>query len=211
MKSKCIKPYNRRPISAARNNGTVAPGAGSIPKEMPANLGARYFGPGRCEFLVWAPQAKRVQLRLVAPRRRLVPLVTDGSGYHWTVLSGVEPGTEYLFCLNGGLERPDPASRCQPHGVHGPSAVADPAYDWKDAAWKGLPLERFVIYELHTGTFSPEGTFAGVIPWLDTLKDLGVTVLDIMPVAQFPGARNWGYDGVYPFAAQQSYGGAMEL
>lgn len=123
----------------------------------------------------------------------------------------VKPGTEYSFRLDSGLERPDPASRCQPHGVHGPSAVVDPAYNWKDKTWKGLPIERFVIYELHTGTFSPEGTFAGIIPWLDTLKDLGVTVLEIMPVAQFPGARNWGYDGVYPFAAQQSYGGAPEL
>lgn len=191
-------------------------------REMPSSLGARYFGAdpasalggcgvNRCEFLVWAPQARRVQLRLLTPRRKLLPMVTDGSGYHWTVLSDVEPGTEYLFRLGGGLERPDPASHCQPHGVHGPSEVVDPAYNWHDKAWNGLPLERFVIYELHTGTFSPEGTFAGIIPRLDTLKDLGVTVLGIMPVAQFPGARNWGYDGVYPFAAQQSYGGAPEL
>ncbi|HAH31580.1 MAG TPA: malto-oligosyltrehalose trehalohydrolase [Elusimicrobia bacterium] len=184
---------------------------GNVPGEKPVNLGARVIGKNSCEFMVWAPCSKRVELHIITPKTKLVPLVTDGSGYHWTVLSDVEPGTEYLFRLNSGLERPDPASRCQPHGVHGPSAVVDPVYNWKDKAWKGLPLERFVIYELHTGTFSPEGTFAGIIPRLDILKDLGVTVIELMPIAQFPGARNWGYDGVYPFAAQQSYGGVKEF
>jgi len=227
LKSRCIGPFRQRPALSEK-------------MELPSGLGARYFGTSpallensagigsmgngfnprllsqkggasRCEFMVWAPFSKRVNLRIVRPRPKMVPMLTDGSGYHWTVLSGVKPGTEYLVNLGGGLERPDPASRCQPRGVHGPSAVADPAYNWKDSGWKGLPLERFVIYELHTGTFSPEGTFDAVIPWLDTLKDLGVTVIDIMPVAQFPGARNWGYDGVYPFAAQQSYGGARGL
>lgn len=148
---------------------------------------------------------------MVAPEKKLVPMTTDGSGYHWLALENVEPGAEYFYRLDGGLERPDPASRVQPRGVHGPSAVADPAYQWKDGGWKGLPQERAVIYELHTGTFSPEGTFAGIIPRLDALKDLGVTVIALMPVAQFPGRRNWGYDGVYPFAAQNSYGGADGL
>ena len=177
---------------------------------QPAGLGARYLGAGRCEFLVWAPSSKRVELRLTAPKKKSAPMLTDGSGYHWAA-ADAEPGTEYFYRLEGGAERPDPASRAQPRGVHGPSAVVDPAYGWKDAAWKGLPQESFVIYELHPGTFSPEGTFDGVIPRLDALKDLGATVVALMPAAQFPGARNWGYDGVYPFAAQASYGGTQGL
>lgn len=177
---------------------------------MPAGLGARYIGANRCEFLVWAPFSKKVELRITAPKKKLVTLTTDGSGYHWTALTGAGPGTEYFYILDG-VEKPDPASSCQPRGVHGPSVVGDPAYEWKDGKWKGLPQENFVIYEIHTGTFSQEGTFAGIIPRLDALKDLGVTVVALMPVAQFPGARNWGYDGVYPFAAQDSYGGTRGL
>ena len=177
----------------------------------PSRLGARWLGRERCEFLVWAPQARRVDLRLLSPKEKLVPMAADGSGYHWAAVAGLEPGAEYLFRLDRKLERPDPASCWQPRGVHGPSAVADPGYAWKRPGFKGLPLESFVIYELHVGTFSPEGTFAGVIPWLDTLKGLGVTVLGLMPAAQFPGERNWGYDGVFPFAAQQSYGGPLGL
>jgi len=178
---------------------------------MPAGLGARYLGAGRCEFLVWAPKAKLVELNIVAPKRRRLPLAAAGAGYHWAALSDAEPGTEYFYRLDGGPDRPDPASRAQPRGVHGPSAVADPAFSWKTAGWKGLPLERFVVYETHIGTFSPEGTFAGAIPYLDAVKELGATVVSVMPVAQFPGARNWGYDGVCPFAVQDSYGGAREF
>ena len=182
-----------------------------LSRAKPAGLGARYFGPERCEFLVWAPAARKVELRLVSPKKALVPMETDGSGYHWAVLPGIKPGTEYLYRLDGKKERPDPASRCQPHGVHGPSAVEDPAFTWHDQRWKGLPLERHVIYELHVGAFSKPGTFAAIMPHLDTLADLGVTALCLMPVAQNPGKRNWGYDGVYPFAVQQSYGGTDGL
>ncbi|MBI5241638.1 MAG: malto-oligosyltrehalose trehalohydrolase [Elusimicrobia bacterium] len=176
----------------------------------PASLGARWFGPERCEFLVWAPKAKKVELSIVS-RNSVVPMETDGSGYHWAVVPGLKPGARYLYRLNGRTERPDPASRCQPGGVHGPSAVEDPSFAWRDQSWKGLPLERHVIYELHVGAFSKPGTFAGVIPQLDTLADIGVTALCLMPVAQNPGRRNWGYDGVYPFAVQESYGGAEGL
>ena len=197
--------------SAVRENSSGDCKSRTIPEGMPAGLGARYLGPGRCEFFVWAPSSGRVELRITAPEKKLIPMTTDGSGYHWVTVEDAGPGTEYLYRLEGGLERPDPASGAQPRGVHGPSAVVDPAYVWKDRNWKGLPRERFVIYELHTGTFSPEGTFAGILPRLDALKDLGVTVVALMPVAQFPGARNWGYDGVYPYAAQDSYGGAREL
>jgi maltooligosyltrehalose trehalohydrolase len=187
----------------------LKPAALSRPK--PAGLGGRWLGPERCEFLVWAPSARKVELSLVSPKKALLPMETDGSGYHWAALPGLKPGVEYLYRLDGKTNRPDPASRCQPRGVHGPSAVADPAFAWHDRSWKGLPLERAVIYELHVGTFSRAGTFAGVIPQLDTLAKLGVTTLCLMPVAQFPGGRNWGYDGVYPYAVQDSYGGTAGL
>jgi maltooligosyltrehalose trehalohydrolase len=109
------------------------------------------------------------------------------------------------------LERPDPASRFQPDGVHGPSEVTDSSFAWTDTGWGGLPLEKFVLYELHVGTFTPEGTFEAIISYLSYLRELGVTVLELMPVAQFPGTRNWGYDGVFPFAVQNSYGGPLGL
>ncbi len=180
-------------------------------RSKPAGLGSRFIDPERCEFLVWAPSARKVELRLLSPKKSLAPMETDGSGYHWIVLPGIRPGTGYLYRLDGKTERPDPASRCQPYGVHGPSTVVDPTFTWHDRNWKGLPLERHVIYELHVGTFSKAGTFAGVIPQLDAIADIGATALCLMPVAQCPGSRNWGYDGVYPFATQDSYGGVTGL
>ncbi|MBP1726352.1 MAG: GlgB, partial [Deltaproteobacteria bacterium] len=117
------------------------------------------------------------------------------------------PGTRYFYRLDGESERPDPASRFQPEGVHGPSQVVDSRFSWGDAGWFGLPLRDYIIYELHVGTFTGEGTFAAVVTHLEQLKELGITVLELMPVAQFPGSRNWGYDGTYPFAVQNSYGG----
>ncbi len=110
-------------------------------------------------------------------------------------------GTRYAFRIDGGLSVPDPASRCNPDDVHAPSMVVDPlAYDWNDASWSGRPWEDAVIYELHVGTFTPEGTFAAAIERLDYLAELGVTAVELMPIADFPGRRNWGYDGVLPFA-----------
>ena len=128
-------------------------------------------------------------------------------GYYETVAEGVEPGARYFYQLNGKDKRPDPASRFQPEGVHGPSEVPDTQFTWEDGDWKGLPLPDYVLYEIHIGAFTPEGTFDAAIPRLDLLKELGVTALEIMPVAQCPGSRNWGYDGVYPYAVQHSYGG----
>jgi maltooligosyltrehalose trehalohydrolase len=115
--------------------------------------------------------------------------------------------------LNDHVEHPDPASRFQPEGVHGPSEVIDPiGFRWSDESWHGLPLDRMIIYELHVGTFTPAGTYEAIIPRLGYLGgELGVTAIGLMPVAQFPGARNWGYDGVYPFAPQASYGGPPGL
>jgi len=174
-------------------------------------LGAVRLGRGRCRFRVWAPRADRVEVRVVSPAPRLVPLTRDERGYHEAVIEGLAPGSLYLYRLDGRLERPDPASRFQPRGVHGPSQVVDSAFDWQDGAWAGRPLRDYVVYELHLGAFTPDGTCQAAIEHLDDLVELGVTAVELMPVAQFPGRRNWGYDGVYPFAVQDSYGGPAGL
>lgn len=180
---------------------------------MPARegVGAVYLGGQRCRFRVWAPYRPEVALRLVAPQERVVPLKSQPDGYHEAVVEGVSPGADYFYQLAPGLERPDPASRFQPNGVHGPSRVTEPDFPWGDAGWRGLPLTQYLLYELHVGTFSPEGTFEGVLRQLPRLSALGVTAVELMPVAPFPGNRNWGYDGVYPYAVQASYGGPEGL
>ena len=175
------------------------------------DLGATYLGEGRCRFLVWAPNAEGVEVRLVSPREVLWPLTKGDRGYFSGEVEGVEPGCLYVYRLNGAYDFPDPASRSQPRGVHGPSQVADPRFSWEDGCWCGIPLRDYVIYELHVGTFTPEGTLAVIIPYLDELRELGITAVELMPVAQFPGSRNWGYDGVYPFAVHHSYGGPEGL
>jgi maltooligosyltrehalose trehalohydrolase len=147
----------------------------------------------------------------MSPVDRTVPLPAAGSGYFYREIAGVEPGAHYKFRLDSARELPDPASRHQPLGVHGPSAVTASEFAWTDQQWTGLPLRDFIIYELHTGAFTPEGTFDAIIERLDYLIDLGITAVELMPVAQFPGSRNWGYDGVYPFAVQASYGGPAGL
>jgi maltooligosyltrehalose trehalohydrolase len=173
-------------------------------------LGASVLADGSTRFLVWAPKARRVHVHLLGAERH-VRLKALEQGYHAAVVRDAGPGTRYLYRLDGGLERPDPASHFQPEGVHGPSEVVDPAFEWHDSAWRGPALADYVVYELHVGTFSPSGTFAGVIDELDSLVELGVTAVELMPLAQFPGSRNWGYDGVYPFAVQNSYGDPREL
>jgi maltooligosyltrehalose trehalohydrolase len=170
-------------------------------------LGAAYLGDGRCSFTVWAPLVHQVEVRIVSPRKKVSRLRRDEGGYHQATITGVEPGTLYLYRLDGDKERPDPASRFQPRGVHGPSQVVNPDFSWKDHGWIGLPWRDYIIYELHVGTFTPEGTFEAIIPRLHELKNLGITAIELMPVAQFPGTRNWGYDGTYAFAVQNSYGG----
>jgi len=152
-----------------------------------------------------------VEVHVVSPPERVLPLRPEARGYHSGLLDGIGPGTLYFLRLDGTRDRPDPASRYQPLGVQGPSEVVDPAFPWQDGQWQGLPLSDYIIYELHVGTYTPEGTFASVISHLDELKELGVTALELMPVGQFPGNRNWGYDGVYPFAVQNSYGGPRGL
>jgi maltooligosyltrehalose trehalohydrolase len=176
-----------------------------------ATLGATYLGQDRCHFLVWAPRAKEVEVHLWGAGDRYVPLTRGERGYYHGLVEGVRPGSLYFYRLDREKERPDPASRHQPKDVHGPSQVADPLFPWEDQGWSGLPLHDYIIYELHVGTFTPAGTFEAIIPHLGDLKELGVTAVELMPVAQFPGRRNWGYDGVYPFAVQQSYGGPLGL
>jgi maltooligosyltrehalose trehalohydrolase len=174
-------------------------------------LGATYLGDGQCHFRVWAPSAQQVEVHITGPQEETAGLTRDQRGYHQVTLIGVEPGTLYYYQLDGNLERPDPASRYQPQGVHGPSQVIDPSFPWDDQHWRGIPLTEYVIYELHVGTFTAEGTFDAIIPYLDELKELGIMAVELMPVAQFPGGRNWGYDGVGLFATQNSYGGPKGL
>jgi maltooligosyltrehalose trehalohydrolase len=174
-------------------------------------LGGVLVGENACSFLVWAPRARSVEVRIVEPRERAVPMQGAGCGYFHAVVEGISAGALYRYRLNGENERPDPASRYQPRGVHGPSQIIDSSFKWNDSRWRGIPLEKYVFYELHVGTFTPEGTFDAIVPRLAALKDLGVTAIELMPVAQFPGERNWGYDGVYPYAVQASYGGPLGL
>ncbi|RJQ23977.1 MAG: malto-oligosyltrehalose trehalohydrolase [Nitrospiraceae bacterium] len=171
-------------------------------------IGAWYHGNGKCEFVVWAPFIKELKVKIMSPDERLVSPESDGCGYWRSEVDGVFPGARYLYRLDGGTERPDPASHFQPDGVHGPSQVVDHiSFQWEDGDWKGIPLHDYMIYELHVGTFTGEGTFVSAVTHLDYLKELGITAVELMPVAQFPGERNWGYDGACPFAVQNSYGG----
>jgi maltooligosyltrehalose trehalohydrolase len=175
------------------------------------HLGARVLPGNRCEFRVWSPDRERIEVHIIAPQDRRVPLTRTADGYHEAVIDDCGEGTRYMFVLDGGDERPDPASRLQPDGVHKASEVVSDAFEWHDQDWRGIPLEDYVVYELHVGTFTPDGTFDAIIPRLDKLKELGITVVELLPVAQFPGERNWGYDGVYVGAAQHSYGGPRAL
>jgi maltooligosyltrehalose trehalohydrolase len=173
-------------------------------------LGARLLDDGSCAFRVWAPNAERVEVVLV-DEARAEPLTPAQRGYHVAVVAGVAHGTRYRFRLDDANELPDPASRLQAEGVHGPSTVVDHRFPWHDHDWSGLPLDEYVIYELHVGTFSEAGTLDAAADRLGELRELGITAVELMPVAQFPGDRNWGYDGVYPYATQSSYGGPLAL
>lgn len=175
------------------------------------NIGSWYQGANRCTFRVWAPQCDRLAVHLLEPEDRLIPLTPTERGYWETTASDVPPGTRYRYQLNGDLDRPDPAAHAQPDGVHGPSQVVDHAMAWRDQAWQNYALGEYIIYELHVGTFTPEGTFTAMIPRLSALKELGINAIELMPVAAFPGTRNWGYDGVYLYGVQASYGSPAEL
>jgi maltooligosyltrehalose trehalohydrolase len=170
-------------------------------------IGSNYLENNRCEFTVWAPAHDQVSVQIIAPQERLIPMQKDELGYFKVIADGVEPGTLYFYKIVED-DRPDPASHYQPKDVHGPSEVIDHSQmNWTDSDWSGIPLEDLIIYELHVGTFTPEGTFEAIIPRLKELHEFGINAIEIMPIAQFPGNRNWGYDGVYPYAVQTSYGG----
>jgi maltooligosyltrehalose trehalohydrolase len=171
-------------------------------------FGARLLRGGGARFRLWAPAARTVDLVCAGgPLRADVPMQARPGGWFECEVGKAGVATRYAFRIDGGLTVPDPASRCNPDDVHAPSALVDPAaFDWPDAGWRGRPWEEAVVYELHVGAFTPQGTFAAAIERLDDLARLGVTALEVMPVADFPGRRNWGYDGVLPFAPDASYG-----
>jgi maltooligosyltrehalose trehalohydrolase len=160
-------------------------------------------------FAFWAPTARDVTLVLEGAEH---PLPDLGGGWRRLVTAEARAGDRYAYRVDGGLLVPDPASRCQPNDVHHPSRVVDPcAYEWGDAGWIGRPWEETVFYELHVGTVTREGTYAGLMKKLEELRDLGVTAIELMPLSEFPGRRNWGYDGVLPFAPEASYGAPEDL
>lgn len=168
----------------------------------------------RVHARVWAPAARNVELVAEDQHGRAVefPLAAEGTGYYSGFASIAETGTRYRYRLDGGEAYPDPASRFQPDGPHGPSMVVDPHhYQWRDGDWKGLSIEGQVICEIHVGTFSSEGTFSGVAKHLSDLKDAGITVLEIMPIADFGGTFGWGYDGVNLYAPSRLYGTPDDL
>ncbi|MGD0960264.1 MAG: malto-oligosyltrehalose trehalohydrolase [Methylomonas sp.] len=180
--------------------------------DMP--FGASLLDDGQVRFRLWAPAAQRVDVRMVnSPDEEIVLAMrrlADGWFQLETQLAG--HGTLYRYRINGGLEVADPASRANPQDVHGPSQVVDAsAFVWRDEDWRGRPWRDAVIYELHVGAFSAEGSFAAAVRHFDYLAELGVTAIELMPVADFPGGRNWGYDGALQFAPDHSYGTPDEL
>jgi maltooligosyltrehalose trehalohydrolase len=193
------------------SDGLFHPASFGLQPFSTAGAGAQCLADDRCSFVVWAMNAATVDLRLLGAPERIVPLASIGDGYFHAEVENVKPGALYFYRLNHATDRPDPASRFQPEGVHGPSQVVDPSFTWSDDNWFGLALHKYIIYELHTGTYTSEGTFESIIRHLAGLAELGVTAIELMPVAQFPGERNWGYDGAYPFAVQNSYGGPAAL
>ncbi len=170
-------------------------------------LGAIPAGDGTASVTVWAPAARSLDVHLaegVHPLRR--------EGEYFVGRVPARPGDDYLLAVDGTETYPDPASRLQPYGVRGPSQIVDTAgFSWTDDGWQGVALDDLVLYELHVGTFSDEGTFDGVIPRLRGLRELGVTSVELMPVATFPGERGWGYDGLYTYAPHPAYGGPEGL
>ena len=167
------------------------------------------WSEGATSFAFWAPSAETIEV--VRAHGHATRLEKSGDGWHRASIAGLQPGDRYRLRVDGSLV-PDPASRRQPDGVDGASAVVDPqAFAWTDVAWRGRPWTETVLYELHIGTFTEDGTFLAAIERLDHLAGLGVTMIELMPVGSFPGSRNWGYDGVLPFAPSETYGKPDDL
>jgi maltooligosyltrehalose trehalohydrolase len=187
------------------------------PKQLDAGMpacGALTRAGGSVCWRVWAPFAQSMELALYPEpgECRVLEMPSEPGGYFVHAEAGISDGQRYAFRINHGPERPDPMSRWQPEGVHRPSAVVwTDRFDWSEGDWSGLSRKELVIYELHVGTFTPQGTFDAIIDRLEGLRELGITAIELMPVAQFPGTRSWGYEGVFPFAVQESYGGPRGL
>ena len=177
--------------------------------ESMRRCGAIVLPEGAIRWRVWAPKAKQVTLNLGELNQfRQIEMSREPHGYFSCEQRGLPPGQHYRFSLDGGEPRCDPCSLFQPEGILGPSAVvATKDFSWTDEHWKGIARQDLVFYELHVGTFTADGTFDAIIPRLPAIRELGITAIEVMPIGQFPGKRNWGYDGVYPYAAQNSYGG----
>jgi maltooligosyltrehalose trehalohydrolase len=177
-----------------------------------AMMGANPKG-SRTEFKVWSPSANRATLRLLRRGGGQEDLPMQKQGDVFELVTEAHAGDRYLYLLDDdALQLPDPVSRFLPEGVHGPTEIVDPnSFRWSDESWHGVEYRDYVLYELHVGTFTPAGTFDGVIDRLDYLKDLGITVIELMPLGAFAGKRNWGYDGVSMYAVQESYGGPEGL
>jgi maltooligosyltrehalose trehalohydrolase len=184
----------------------------SCPSGWFLERGANVQPGGTVRFSVWAPLAQEVGVHLCSDRgETTVHLEGKGGGVFEGTVEGVGAGTDYSYTWDG-RDRPDPVSRYQPHGVHGPSRVVDPrGFHWSDGEWTGREMADLILYELHVGAFTEEGTFDAAIVHLPALRDLGITAIELMPVSEFPGGRNWGYDGVHPFAPQSTYGGPEGL
>lgn len=175
-------------------------------------FGAEIRDDGAVRFRLWAPKARQVEVALEDGEDRLLPMQSLEDGWFELQTREARAGTLYRYRIDGNDKVPDPASRRNPRDVHGPSEVIDPnAFDWDDDEWRSRPWHEAVVYELHVGTFSPEGTFAGAQAHLDHLVELGITVIELMPIADFPGKRGWGYDGVLLYAPEASYGTPDEL
>ena len=172
-------------------------------------FGAQVLAQGGVRFAFWAPGAKKVELEIAG---RYMPLHASRDGWFEHLVPTAGPGTLYRYRIDGEVLVPDPASRFQPRDVDGPSEVIAPrSYPWGDHAWTGRPWNEAVVYELHVGTFTPEGTYAGAVKKINSLKELGVTAIELMPLSDFPGKRNWGYDGVLPYAPDSAYGRPEDL
>lgn len=174
-------------------------------------VGASLNKNGQCTFTVWAPLCSSVSVVLNTSPEVTWPMEKRAFGYWCVTISHVTPGMQYWYKIDDELIRPDPASRWQPQGVHAASAIVNTEFNWTDTEWQGIELTEMIIYELHTGTFTPAGTFQGIISKLNYLQSLGITAIEIMPIAQFPGHHNWGYDGVFPFAIHNEYGATTDL
>ncbi len=172
-------------------------------------FGAEALRGGGVRFRLWAPAAKKVDLVL---NEKVLPLEGSDDGFFEKTVPTSQAGDLYRYRIDGGTLVPDPASRFQPQDVHGPSEVVDPSsFEWNDSGWKGRPWNEAVIYELHVGAFTPGGNYRSIIAKIEHLKSTGVTALELMPLSDFPGRRNWGYDGVLPYAPDSSYGRPEEL